>query len=119
MTLTSVAAAEAPPTPPLVCEAPTPATFSGSTGPIPDNDLVTFEVVVSGQPERIWDVDLGIELPHSFPNDLELKLTSPAGTSVVITRINGGPNDNVFDGTLFDDQASPGGVAPYDKRPAS
>jgi MYXO-CTERM domain-containing protein len=113
LTVASAGSAEAPPAPPLVCEAPTPATFDGTTGALTDDDLSTYTVTVSGQPARIWDVDLGLSIQHTFSGDLDITLTSPEGTTVVITSDNGASSDNVFDGTLFDDQADPDGQVPY------
>jgi subtilisin-like proprotein convertase family protein len=38
---------------------------------------------------------------------------SPAGTVVTLTTDNGAGNDNVFNGTLWDDDANPAGQVPY------
>ena len=40
-----------------------------------------------------------------LPSDLDITLTSPAGTVVTLTTDNGGTADDVFNGTLWDDQA--------------
>ena len=42
-----------------------------------------------------------------------MTLTSPAGTVVTLTSDNGGGSDNVFAGTVWDDDADPGGQVPY------
>ena len=40
-------------------------------------------------------------------------MMSPAGTIVTLTTDNGGSNEDVFSGTLWDDQAAPGNAPPY------
>lgn len=42
-----------------------------------------------------------------------MTLQSPAGTVVTITTDNAGTNDNVFNGTKWDDDANPAGQVPY------
>src|SRR5262249_22545935 len=44
---------------------------------------------------------------------LVITLTSPRGTVVKLTTNNGRGNDNVFDGTVWDDDANPAGQLPY------
>jgi hypothetical protein len=50
----------------------------------------------------IAEVELYVEILHTFAADLDITLTSPGGTVVQVTTDNGGGNDNVFNGTLFD-----------------
>ncbi|MCC7014773.1 MAG: proprotein convertase P-domain-containing protein [Planctomycetes bacterium] len=77
--------------------------ISGGTTP-----LITTETVnVSGLGSYIWDVNFNLNLPHTFASDLDITLQSPAGTLVTITTDNGGANDNVYAGTLFDDSTLP------------
>lgn len=71
------------------------------TGPA----VVTSTVSVSGAGPYLWDVDLTTLLQHTFSNDLDVTIQSPAGTIVTLTTDNGGSNDDVFNGTLWDDQA--------------
>ncbi|OWY25213.1 T9SS C-terminal target domain-containing protein [Sphingobacteriales bacterium UPWRP_1] len=52
-------------------------------------------------------------ITHTFNSDLDITLTSPAGTVVTITTDNGSSFDNVFNGTLWDDDADPGNPAPF------
>jgi MYXO-CTERM domain-containing protein len=113
LTFAAAGSAEAPPAPPLVCAAQTPATFNGTNGAITDNGQSVYTVSVSGRAGRLWDVDLSLSIQHTWPNDLDITLTSPSGTSVVVTSDNGAGSDNVFNGTLFDDQANPSGQVPY------
>ncbi|HBL25540.1 MAG TPA: hypothetical protein DD490_01760, partial [Acidobacteria bacterium] len=79
------------------------------TGPA----VVTSTVVVSGAGTSILDVDLTTAITHTFAADLDITLTSPAGTAVTLTTDNGAGNDNVFNGTVWDDDANPGGTVPY------
>jgi uncharacterized repeat protein (TIGR01451 family) len=79
------------------------------TGPA----VVTSTIVVSGAGTSIIDVDAITNIMHTFSADLDITLTSPAGTVVTLTTDNGAGNDNVFNGTLWDDSANPGGQVPY------
>jgi len=79
---------------------------SGSPGSaISDALPVQEQLNVSAADTYIWDVDLTLEITHTWSSDLDITLTSPSGTVVIITTDNGGGNDNVFNGTLFDDDA--------------
>lgn len=90
------------------------ATFSNSTPvPIADVAVSTSTIVVSGAGSFLWDLNVVTGLQHTFAADLDITLTSPAGTVVTLTSDNGAGNDNVFDGTLWDDDANPGGALPY------
>ncbi|HPK31559.1 proprotein convertase P-domain-containing protein [Ottowia sp.] len=71
------------------------------TGP----GVVTSTIVVSGAGPWIWDVDVRTFIQHTFAADLDITITSPSGTVVTLTTDNGGSNDNVFNGTLWDDSA--------------
>jgi subtilisin-like proprotein convertase family protein len=91
------------------------ATFTQSTPTaIPTGPaVVTSTVVVSGAGPYLFDLDLTTNLTHTFAADLDITLTSPAGTVVTLTTDNGAGNDNVFNGTLWDDDANPAGQVPY------
>jgi hypothetical protein len=54
----------------------------------------------------LWDVDLNTFITHTSAADLDITLTSPAGTTVTITTDNGGTNDHVFNGTQWDDNVT-------------
>ena len=81
-------------------------TVSGSTGPIPTTSQVEFSLQASGLGASLWDVDLFTAFTHTASQDLDVSLISPSGTQVVITTDNGGLNDDVFNGTLWDEQAN-------------
>lgn len=79
------------------------------TGPA----VVTSTISVSGVAPYLIDLNLTTAITHTFPADLDITVTSPAGTVVTLTTDNGGGSDNVFNGTLWDDSANPGGQVPY------
>ena len=79
------------------------------TGPA----VVTSTIVVSGAGTAIQDVNLTTFIQHTFAADLDITITSPAGTVVTLTTDNGAGNDDVFNGTVWDDSANPGGQVPY------
>jgi cysteine-rich repeat protein len=74
--------------------------------PIADNGSLTSLVTVSGVAGVVVDVDVSIDLVHPQADQLDVWLVSPSGTTVTLTTDNGGGNDDVFAGTVFDDQAS-------------
>lgn len=108
------AVAGVPVTVPTGCVADTPS-FSNTTAvAIPTGPaVVTSTITVSGAQTYLWDVDLTTFITHTFSADLDITLQSPAGTVVTITTDNGAGNDNVFNGTRWDDSANPTGQVPY------
>jgi subtilisin-like proprotein convertase family protein len=72
---------------------------------IVDSSAVISNLTVSNAGTYILDVDLNLSITHTSASNLDIILKSPNGTQTVITTDNGGLNDNVFNGTLFDDQA--------------
>ncbi len=92
----------------------TATTASNATAQaITDNATTTSTIVVAGAGTYLWDVDALTTITHAFNSDLDITLTSPAGTVVTLTSDNGGSNDNVFNGTTWDDSANPGGTVPH------
>ena len=79
------------------------------TGPA----VVSSTVTVAGAGPYLWDVNLRTFITHSFAADLDITIQSPAGTVVTLTTDNGAINDNVFNGTVWDDGANPAGQVPY------
>ena len=71
--------------------------------PINDNATTTSTLNVSGATPFLWDLDVTTTITHTWNADLDITLTSPAGTIVTLSTANGGSNDNVFNGTLWDD----------------
>ncbi|MFN8528669.1 MAG: proprotein convertase P-domain-containing protein [Anaerolineae bacterium] len=87
----------------------TTTTLSSSTVPITIPlvpAVITDTITVAGLDPYLLDVDLTTFIPHTFPDDLDITLTSPSGTVVMITTDNGAGNDNVFNGTVWDDSAA-------------
>jgi len=84
-----------------------PSTFDNNT-PVAITDLMTFtsDITVAGVDDFLCDVDLTTSITHTFGGDLDITLTSPDGTTGVVTTDNGGGNDDVFNGTLWDDSAN-------------
>ncbi|MBL8897005.1 MAG: proprotein convertase P-domain-containing protein [Planctomycetes bacterium] len=99
----------------LVCAAPVLRaqlpTDSGTTYSnrnatvISDVATSTSTIVVSGAAPVLQDLSLVTSITHTFAADMDITLTSPQGTVVTISTDNGAGNDNVFLGTLFDDDA--------------
>jgi subtilisin-like proprotein convertase family protein len=106
-----VTLADAPPAP-TDCQ-PSTATFTNTTPVgIPDaiqggpDGVITSTLTVSNTGSYLWDVDLSTSITHTFSSDLQIFLTAPSGMTTTITTNNGGSNNNVYDGTLWDDQAA-------------
>jgi hypothetical protein len=101
------------PTTPGGCGTAT-ATFTQATPtPIADVALSNSTLLVSGVGTYLFDLDLTTNITHTFAADMDITLTSPAGTVVTLTTDNGAGNDNVFNGTVWDDDANPAGAVPY------
>lgn len=107
-------AARAAPAAPTGCS-PVLGTFENTTPVAIPGDVAVFTstIVVNGAGAYLWDVDVTTFLRHTFPGDLDVTLMSPAGTVVTLTTDNAGTNDDVFNGTVWDDSANPGGQVPY------
>ena len=80
-------------------------TFASMDTPLPINDLqtTTSTITVSGVNAYLIDLNLTTNITHTFAGDLDITVTSPAGTAVTLTTDNGAGNDNVFAGTVWDD----------------
>jgi subtilisin-like proprotein convertase family protein len=102
------------PLPPVTCTA-TPSTFTNPTPvAIPTGPaVVTSTINVSGAGSFLWDVNVTTFITHTFAADLDITIQSPSGTVVTLTTDNGAGNDDVFNGTVWDDSANPGGQVPY------
>jgi subtilisin-like proprotein convertase family protein len=101
------------PPPPAGC-APATRTFTNATPlPIVDGGVASSTIAVAGVGGYLWDLDITTLLAHTFPTDLDITVQSPQGTVVTLSTDNGSGHDNVFHGTLWDDDANPGGQVPY------
>jgi subtilisin-like proprotein convertase family protein len=85
----------------------TPQPVPGAS-PNPETIISTINVPSGG---TIFDVNVTTDISHTFSNDLQISLTSPEGTVITLSSNNGGSVDNAFVGTLWDDDANPGGLA--------
>jgi subtilisin-like proprotein convertase family protein len=52
----------------------------------------------------ILDVNIEVNIDHTYRADLDITLTSPSGTAVDLSSDNGGSSDNLY--VIFDDSAS-------------
>jgi subtilisin-like proprotein convertase family protein len=82
-----------------------------------DGITATSELLVQGIGE-FTDVDLTLDITHTFVSDLSIVLISPIGTRVTLMQGVGGAGDN-FTNTVLDDEATTsitGGAAPFTGR---
>ena len=66
---------------------------------------VTSSIEIDEAAASIWAVNVKTRIKHTSNAHLDITLTSPAGTSVVLSTDNGSVWDNLFDGTIWHDQA--------------
>ncbi len=105
--------AGAPPAPPG-CGVSEMSFTSDTAVVIPDGPaVVSSQITVSGVNGFVWDIDVQTFITHDLSADLDITLTSPVGIVVTLTTDNGGGFADMFNGTLWDDQANPGGQVPY------
>jgi uncharacterized repeat protein (TIGR01451 family) len=79
-------------------------TFTNSTpGAINDNQCINRTIVVPAG-LFIADLNVPVDITHTYRGDLDITLTSPAGTDVVLTSDNGGGANNLR--VVFDDSAT-------------
>jgi len=85
--------------------------------PIADNTTFTSPVTVA-EDETVLDVDVRVNITHTYDGDLDLFLIGPNGTRVELSTDNGGTGEN-FTATIFDDEAATAitaGAAPFTGR---
>lgn len=85
--------------------APAGAYLATPDAAIVDNSTADFSLVVADNGQAIADVNLYLDLSHTFASDLEIQLFSPNGTAVKISNDLGGSLNDIFKGLLFDDEA--------------
>ena len=94
-------------------------TFSASDLPvnISSGAGATYTTVINMVDDlQVTDVDVTVDIEHSWISDLTLSLESPAGTTVRLTTENGGSGQN-YSITVFDDDATnsiTSGTPPFD-----
>lgn len=80
--------------------------FSAAPGlALPDSPAVSHSIVVGGGPASITDLNVCVEISHTFDSDLDVLLQGPGGILTLFNDVGGG-GDN-FVNTLLDD-AGPG-----------
>lgn len=82
---------------------------------IPDFTPVFSELNVSGLTNAIADVNVTLNINHTWNADLDLFLISPSGTEIELFTDVGGSSDN-FNNTTLDDEATTSitaGIAPF------
>ena len=79
------------------------------------NTTFTITQTVAGSIGPINDLDVNMNLNHPGPAQLEITLTGPTGTSVLLTSGNGGIGNGFGNPTFDDEAASPisGASAPF------
>ena len=73
--------------------------------PIPDLGTASSTVQISDVGGPVADVDVYLDITHSYVADLTVDLVSPSGTRVRMIQRNGGSGQN-FTGTILDDEAT-------------
>jgi subtilisin-like proprotein convertase family protein len=82
---------------------------------LPDLATTTSTLNVIGLTGAVTDVNLKLNITHTYDGDLQIFLTSPAGTKITLCSNVGGPGQN-FQDTVFDDEAAvliSAGSAPF------
>ncbi|WP_198553793.1 Ig-like domain-containing protein [Tenacibaculum sp. Bg11-29] len=89
--------------------------FKSSNSVIPDGFSLASETVNFSISDPITDVNVTLNITHSYDEDLRIRLTSPNGTSVSLSNLRGSSGNN-YTNTIFDDSAANpigSGVAPF------
>lgn len=90
---------------------------NGVPADIPDNDAGGVRSILRiGSPWPIADVDVMVNIEHTYASDVHIQLVAPNGTTTLLAADNGGDGDG-FAGTVFDDEASTpigSGSPPFD-----
>ena len=82
---------------------------------LPDEMTTTSTLTVAGRSGAITDVNVTLDVTHTFDGDLEITLIAPDGTRIILVNNRGGTGEN-FAGTTFDDEAAASitaGSAPF------
>ena len=80
---------------------------------IPDNGFVNAELDVVGTGVNLCGVVVTTDITHTFSGDLDITLSSPQGQTVTLSTDNGGPADDIFVGTRWEDSAIPNLVTDF------
>ncbi len=91
-----------------------PTNYTNSTA-VPIVSTATSQIVVSGSAGPIFDVNVRINMTHTWDADMQFWLLGPTGIRVMLIDQVGGPSDN-FTNTVLDDEATASigsGTAPF------
>ena len=83
----------------------TPDYTDAPNAPITDYNTTVGQIVVTGASAPISDLDVTVNLDHTYTGDLDLTLVAPDGTRVLLSDQHGGSGEN-YAGTIFDDEAN-------------
>ncbi len=90
-------------------------TFNNNTVAAINDNATTTSTITINQDITIADLNMQLNITHTYDRDLYITLRNPAGTTVILSNRRGGSGDN-FDNTIFDDEASiriRDGTAPF------
>ena len=91
-------------------------TSTGSPVSIPDNNPTGATSTISvADSSLVQDVNVTVNITHTFDGDLTLSLITPQNTSITLSTRRGGSGDN-YQNTVFDDEATTpigSGAAPF------
>ncbi len=82
---------------------------------VPDNTTVQTSQTVSGLVGLVEDINVTVNMTHTWIGDIQIWLEDPTGTEVLLFNRHGGNGDNLVN-TVFDDSAAnliSSGVAPF------
>ncbi len=80
--------------------------YDSSDTPMAIADSATTNSTLNiGADKIVEDVNVQLDITHTWDADLDIFLISPSGTRVELTTDNGSSGDN-FSGTIFDDEAT-------------
>src|SRR3954470_22542356 len=86
MSFAGTPASASAPTPPRNCGPPVTGSLTNPTvTPLTDNAVTTSTIVVSGLAPNTGDVDVITNIAHTGASDIDMTITSPAGTVVTLT----------------------------------
>jgi subtilisin-like proprotein convertase family protein len=86
-----------------------PSVFTASPNlAVTDFNTVSSAIVVSGLNPQIAEVRVYTEIPHTWSSDLDVRLTSPAGTTVQLCNLDAGGSIDAFAATHWYDTARTG-----------
>jgi len=86
-----------------------PSVFTASPGvAVTDFNTVTSQIVVGGLNPQIAEVRVYTEIAHTWSSDLDVRLTSPGGTTVQLCNLDAAGSIDAFDATNWYDTARTG-----------